>query len=338
MVFFRLVSGFGTAQCSRLCAKRHESGRRDVAAAPKADEVIFEVGRVAGGDWAAGVAHVPPSSALQSGEARAAIVARLVGPHPLVDVAGQIEDAIAALAVGARAARHATVEPQQLGALDLRLFGVNAIEDRAHPLVVEVALLGLATPAGRKRRLLRTFASCDPLALTAHALALLGAAGFGVVEADHHRRLLTPTVRVLELVDAVVERDARRLAGAHAFLEMMADRDVVRRVVLFVEALPLQLRTKLGFDVLHTDRTRRVLGRRRCGLGNDLDRRRRGCCRHERRRSWRSWREHDTRRRWLRRTSQRRANEQAKRPAVTARREQGAAAYAADLAGQCPSR
>src|SRR6478752_4249458 len=200
MVFFRLVSGFGTAQCSRLCAKRHESGRRDVAAAPKADEVIFEVGRVAGGDWAAGVAHVPPSSALQSGEARAAIVARLVGPHPLVDVAGQIEDAIAALAVGARAARHATVEPQQLGALDLRLFGVNAIEDRAHPLVVEVALLGLATPAGRKRRLLRTFASCDPLALTAHALALLGAAGFGVVEADHHRRLLTPTVRVLELV------------------------------------------------------------------------------------------------------------------------------------------
>src|SRR6185369_9072959 len=89
--------------------RREGFAARRVFAAPKGDEVVREVRRVAGRDRTARIANVTPCPTFQGGPLRLVVVA-MVGGHPLVEVAREIVNTESAHALRQRARSHALIE------------------------------------------------------------------------------------------------------------------------------------------------------------------------------------------------------------------------------------
>src|SRR5262249_33756504 len=144
-----------------------------LGAAAEPHLVVPEPGRVPEGHRAARVAPLPPVASLE----RAVVGdARLVG-RPLVDVPGEVVDAVGAGAPGARPARLAPVD-----ALDLLLLlgGVEALLVDHRPVVVDVARVAVADVPVGEGQAIRPLARERPLVAAADALVDAAARLVGV--------------------------------------------------------------------------------------------------------------------------------------------------------------
>src|SRR6478609_973523 len=132
-----------------------------------------------------------------------------------------------------------------------------------HPAIVEVALLAGASITVRKRLFVRAFAGGDPLTLVAQSLVHCVARLLSLEVIVHHGRLCPRAIRILVFVDAKVERYTRLFALRLRRREAVANRDVIRLVVLFVEAAPFEFGAMIEVHVPHARGTSLFGGRLR---------------------------------------------------------------------------
>lgn len=209
------------------------------------------------------IAHVPPCAPLQPRPFRFLVV--LFGIHPFIKIARQIINTKIALAPRPFATRNTLVKAKQLRLLNRLVLRIDLVERRLQPGIVDVAHTRISFVPIRKWFFARPLTRRYPLTFPAQTFSLLLAHRQRVIPIHHHGRMRSRSVWIFVPINAIPLPTQIRQTLLFVLGKLIADDDVVRRVVRLVQTIQIRLRTIRRVDKHHIVRTRR----RRFVLLND---------------------------------------------------------------------